>query len=69
MQVVKTFNSRMEAEVEKGVLEANGITAVVSADDAGGAYPFPLSPNGSWVQLLVEEKDLEKALKILKETK
>jgi hypothetical protein len=48
--VVEKFSSRMEAQMAAGLLEAEGIYAFISADDAGGAYP-PLQHLG--VRLIV----------------
>lgn len=62
--VAKTFNTRQEAEVAKSFLEANEIKALITADDAGGMYPFQLSSTG--VKLLVSEKELKKAQKLLR---
>lgn len=62
---VSSYSSRIEAEIAKGFLESNGIKAVVSADDAGGARPFPLSYEFG-VELKVGTKDLNRAKKILK---
>ena len=36
---IKAYASRMEADLAKAVLEANGIDAVVNGDDAGGMRP------------------------------
>ena len=47
---VENFPTRMDAEMAAGVLEAEGIYTLVSADDAGGTYP-PLQylrGCGSW---------------------
>lgn len=63
--VVKEYNSRLEAEISKSKLEAYGIQAIISSDDAGGMYPFPLSPNSHGVRLLVNKKDYQKAVKLL----
>ncbi len=41
--VVNSYSSRIEAEIEKGLLKTNGIESVLSADDAGGMLPFPMS--------------------------
>jgi hypothetical protein len=62
--VVKSFNSRIEAEIAKGVLEVNGIDSLIAADDEGGlmAYPFTLIKG---VRLQVVERDLDKALEIM----
>jgi hypothetical protein len=36
---VAVVGSRTEAELIAGILRSHGLTAVVSADDAGGQYP------------------------------
>jgi len=59
---IKTYGNRVEAEIDKGLLENNKIKAVVSSDDCGGLYP-QLSSGG--VRLVIQEKDTEKANKIL----
>jgi hypothetical protein len=58
--VLKNFNSRMEAEIAKGVLQVNGIESLIAADDEGGmmAYPFTLVKG---IRLQVVERDLEEA--------
>lgn len=63
-KVVKTFNSRLEAEIAKGKLEVNGILSFITADDARGMRPFPFQYTAG-VQLHVEEKNLKKALQLL----
>ena len=45
--VLETFYSRIEAEMAAGLLESEGIPAMVMADDAGGAYPSLAVPPGS----------------------
>jgi hypothetical protein len=40
---VKSFPTRLEAEMARELLEGEGIPALVSADDAGGMRPWPLS--------------------------
>jgi putative signal transducing protein len=60
--VVKTFLSRIDADLAKGALESAGIEAIVRPDDAGGMRP------GLWmggVTLLVRAEDQSDALKIL----
>jgi hypothetical protein len=60
--VARTFLNRIDADLAQGALEAAGIDAVVSADDAGGTRP------GLWmggVRLLVREEDLEDAGEVL----
>jgi hypothetical protein len=62
---IQAFATRGEAEVARGALAAAGIESVVTSDDAGGAYPFPLTGSAS---LLVEEADAESAEEILGST-
>jgi putative signal transducing protein len=59
---VGTYPTRSDAEFAQGALAAAGIDSVVSADDAGGAYPFDLSGG---VRLLVEAADAEEARAVL----
>jgi len=58
---VRQFKSRIDADIAKSRLEAEGIASIVSSDDAGGMYP-PLS---SVVGLQVRKKDAKKAKEIL----
>jgi type III secretory pathway lipoprotein EscJ len=62
MVPVATFGTRSEAEIVQGLLVSAGIDASISADDAGGAYPFVLSGGA---QLLVDENDVEAATQVL----
>lgn len=62
---VKIVNSRVEAEIAKGFLESNGISATIFTDDAGGAYPYPFQPNIEGVRLMVAKKDEKRAKEIL----
>jgi hypothetical protein len=60
--VVRTFPSRIEAEIAQSALEADGIQAVVLADDAGGQY------SSLWmtgVRLLVPESQVTRVAEIL----
>jgi hypothetical protein len=59
---IGSFASRSEAEIVVGLLASQGIAAEISADDAGGAYPFDLA-GGPWV--LVDESDAEAAREAL----
>jgi hypothetical protein len=58
------YVTRSEAELAQAVLAAAGIASVVTADDAGGAYPFDLTGGA---RLLVEEADAEDAAALLSE--
>ena len=61
--VVENFSTRMEAEMAAGVLEAEGIYALVTADDAGGTYPPLQYLRG--VRLIVSPEDEKRAREIL----
>ena len=62
MVEVGSYATRSDAELAQSVLAAAGIPSVVSADDAGGAYPFDLTGGA---HLLVDEADAERAAAIL----
>ena len=57
-----TYATRSEAEIVQGLLASAGIDASVSADDAGGAYPFVLSGGA---HVLVDEDDVKAASEVL----
>ena len=59
---VAVVPSRIEAELIAGMLQSNGLTAVVSADDAGGQEP-PLQIQG--VRVLVAPSDEATARRLL----
>jgi predicted Fe-Mo cluster-binding NifX family protein len=61
--VLEKFFNRLEAEMAAGILEAEGIEAVVLADDAGGAYPPLQMARG--VRLLVAAEDEARARDLL----
>ncbi|MFZ5449609.1 MAG: DUF2007 domain-containing protein [Thermodesulfobacteriota bacterium] len=61
--VLETFPNRIEAEMAAGLLESEGIEAVIMADDAGGAYPMLQFIRG--VKLLVTAEDEARAKEIL----
>jgi hypothetical protein len=57
IKLLKTFNSRIEAELAKSFLESNGIKSMISADDAGEMYP---AASVYWgVKLFVNENNFE----------
>jgi len=58
--VVRTFRSRLEAEMARGLLEAEGIRSEITADDIGGQMPG-MSP----ARLAVLRQDGERAERIL----
>jgi hypothetical protein len=61
--VLKTYTSRAEAELAQGILQANGIEALVSSDDAGGMQPLLQQALG--VRLLVHHEDALRAAWVL----
>lgn len=60
---IKAYSSRMDADLAKAVLDANGVRAVVAADDAGGMEPW-LGP-AQHIQVLVNERDASLARQLL----
>ena len=59
---VAEYATRDEAEVVQGLLASAGIESTLSADDAGGAFPFVLSGGA---RLLVDENDVEAASELI----
>jgi hypothetical protein len=62
MVQVGAYATRSDAELARTALTAAGVPSLVSADDAGGAYPFDLTGG---VRLLVDEADADKAAELL----
>jgi Putative prokaryotic signal transducing protein len=65
VDVAAVASSTIEAQIIVGLLEANGISAVVSADDAGGMEPQWQLTDG--VRVLVRPEDLERAKELIAE--
>ncbi|MBA4378154.1 MAG: hypothetical protein C0395_05785 [Gemmatimonas sp.] len=63
MTVLRTFGSEIEAEMAAAMLQAYGVEALVTTDDAGGMYPQMAQLRG--IKLLVWEKDVEEAQALL----
>jgi hypothetical protein len=63
LKTLKIFNSRIDAEVIKSLLESYSIKSWIFSDDAGGMYPARMSTVG--VRLMVNENDFETAVNIL----
>ena len=63
LSTVKTFNSRMEAEIAKSYLESFGIKVKIFSDDAGQSITSLQSIRG--VKLLTSRKYLKKARELL----
>jgi len=61
--VAAVASSRVEAQLIAGMLEAHGIPAIVSADDAGGQEPQWQLTDG--VRVLVPVEDLPVAQELI----
>ncbi len=57
--VIRTFLTRQEAEMARGLLEAKGIAAVVVSDDCGSQDPALQFVNGA--KLLVGKSNADEA--------
>jgi putative signal transducing protein len=61
--VAQIYSFRVEAELARSALEANGIEAMIEADDCGGQRPLLGANLG--VRLLVRRADKSKAKSFL----
>ena len=61
--IIRSFSDRGEAEIARGLLEAEGIPAALSADDFGKTGPALDISTG--IQLVVEGEDADRALELL----
>lgn len=57
---VSTFQSTVDAQIAKGVLDEAGIESMIRSDNAGGMYP-----SIAGVELLVRAEDLARATEAL----
>lgn len=64
---IREYSIRTDAMLDKALLEANNIAAIITGGDAGGAFPYPFSPSATGIKLLVYKKDIEKAAALLKQ--
>jgi hypothetical protein len=62
--MVQTFGSRPEADLAWGLLESEGIDAMIQSDTAGGMREH-LSWSGAGFRILVREEDAATAREIL----
>jgi Putative prokaryotic signal transducing protein len=62
--VVRSYGSRMEAELAKGALEDAGIPAMIQSDTAGGMREH-LAWSGAGFKILVREEDATVASDVL----
>lgn len=66
LEVIRSYTNTDEAYLTKGLLESNGIEAVIQ--DVGGNSVFPsLNVDNGSVNLLVEQKNARKAQEILRQ--
>ncbi len=63
-EVIGNFLTRVDAEIARGALLAEGIEATVAADDAAGTRPHLWL---SGVRLWIRAEDVPRALEILRE--
>jgi hypothetical protein len=63
--IVRGFTDRAEAEIARGLLEAEGIDAAIASDDLGSEGPGITF--GKAIDLVVAAADLERAQKLLEE--
>ena len=63
--LLRTFNSRHEADFVASVLASEGIRAVVFSDDCGAVDPALGFVRG--VEIYVAEEDLDRALQLLED--
>lgn len=65
LEIVKTFENKLEAEIAKAYLDSYGIVSFIRADDEGGMLGrFQLGARG--VLLFVKKSEKEKAFQLLK---
>jgi hypothetical protein len=63
LATLKIFNTRIEAEVLRSLLESSGIKSWILSDDAGSMYPAQANVNG--VRLMVRNEDFKTANELL----
>jgi len=61
--IVRGFTDRAEAEIARGLLEAEGIPAAIAADDLGAEGPGMTF--GKPIDLVVEAADVDRARELL----
>jgi len=63
LTTLKIFNTRIEAEILKSLLESSCIKSWILSDDAGSMYPAQASMYG--VRLMVKDEDFKTASELL----
>ena len=62
--IIKTYLTRLDAEMAQSLLEANNIKAIVEGDDCGGLQPNIALVSGGF-DLIVSQADSETAKELL----
>jgi hypothetical protein len=62
MIAIGTYRTRSDAEFAQARLASAGISSLIAADDAGGAYPFDLAGGA---RLLVDDAEAADAIAVL----
>ena len=65
--VVHTATTQVEADLVKSMLEASGISVMMTQEGAGQAYGLTLNLMGGGATILVAAQDAELALQLLAE--
>lgn len=65
MEMINTYDSLPLAYIDKGMLESNGIPAVVQADALSQIFPGPAGAGLGTIKLFVPEKDMAIASSLL----
>lgn len=55
------FDSRVEAEIARGLLDEQGIESIINADDCGGMLMGVSLIRKGGIKIMVSEEDLERA--------
>lgn len=63
-KILRSYYNNIEAHRAKSILEEAGIECFLSDENISNLYPMMSSPFGG-IKLHVEEKDMEKACRIL----
>lgn len=64
LMTVESVNGMLEAEILRGLLESSGVRVWLSHEAAGTAIGISIAPLGS-VDIMVQEKDLDRARQVL----
>jgi hypothetical protein len=62
---IKTYPTRIEAEIDMNIFAASGIVSIIFAEDFSGWFP-PLLTGTGGARLLVSEDEADRACEILR---